>query len=180
MTSKYSVEFFWSDEDEAFIAVVPDLPGCSAFGETRAEAASEVENAIASWIAAATAAGNPIPKPTARSDFDNYSGKFLLRMPKELHRDLQLAAKDQGISLNSYVCFLLTKKHYHTHAIKEFTQSLQWQSIGYRSGTHTQHIIQLASVTNETEPKHFSASTLPAHTETVVAPLAVFGTSQNA
>jgi len=178
--NKYTVEFFWSDEDEGFIATVPDLPGCSAFGETRAEAATEVEDAIAAWIEAAQAAGNPIPDPSPRSDFDNYSGKLLLRMPRELHRDLQVAAKAQGVSLNSYVCFMLAKKHYHTHAIKEFASSLQWQTIGFRSGASVQHYIQLASVSTDQELKHFSASTAVQQPDTIVTPLAAVGVSYNA
>ena len=178
--NKYAVEFFWSDEDEGFIAVVPDLPGCSAFGETRAAAAAEIEDAIAAWMEAAHAAGNPIPAPSPRSDFDNYSGKLLVRMPKELHRDMQIAAKAQGTSLNSYICFLLAKKHYHTHAIKEFANSLQWQSIGFRSGASVHQYIQLASVSTDHEPKQFTASTAMQRTETMVMPLAAIGVSQNA
>jgi len=60
----YSRTVFWNDEDEGYIAIVPDLPGCSAFGETEDEALSEVKDAIEAWIEAANAAGNPIPEPT--------------------------------------------------------------------------------------------------------------------
>ena len=174
MKTKYSVDFFWSDEDEAYIAVVPDLPGCSAFGETMADAATEVEQAIAAWIEAALAAGNPVPEPTTRQQFQDCSGKVLLRMPKELHYDLQLAAKQQGTSLNSYICFVLGKRHYHAHAIREFTNSLQWHAVAYRSGPNSQHVMQLASVTAPAE--HFTASTLDKGAEpAIIMPLARFG-----
>jgi predicted RNase H-like HicB family nuclease len=43
--TKYLIEFFWSDEDQGFIAIAPDLPGCSAFGDTAAEAVRELEDA---------------------------------------------------------------------------------------------------------------------------------------
>ena len=116
-TSRYPVEFFWSDEDKGFIALVPDLPGCSAFGETRQDAAREVDDAISSWIAAAREAGNPVPPPSVKKPIEDFSGKILLRMPRELHADLNEAAKLQGISLNSYICYLATKHHYSSNLI---------------------------------------------------------------
>lgn len=175
MSNKYAVEFFWSDEDEGFIAVVPDLPGCSAFGESRSAAAEEVEQAITAWIAAAQVAGNPVPEPSPRSSFDDYSGKLLLRMPKELHHDLQQDAKVQGTSLNSYVCYLLTKRHHQGQALKEFANSLQWHAVGFRSGASTQHMIQLASVTNLNEPSRLAGSTAQKN-DVLITPLARFGT----
>jgi len=49
---RYTIEIFYSEEDEGYIAVVPELPGCSAFGETEEEALKEVKNAIELWIEA--------------------------------------------------------------------------------------------------------------------------------
>ncbi len=60
----YPIEVFWSDEDDGFIAIAPDLPGCSAFGPARIDAAHEISAAIVAWIEAQTAAGNPIPSPS--------------------------------------------------------------------------------------------------------------------
>ena len=60
----YPAHVFWSDEDDGFIAVAPDLPGCSAFGDTKAEALTELDDAIEAWIAAAKDAGNPVPQPS--------------------------------------------------------------------------------------------------------------------
>jgi predicted RNase H-like HicB family nuclease len=57
------VKVFWSD-DEGYIAVVPDPRGCSPFGETPEAAAHEIGDAIAAWIAACRAAGDPVPEPT--------------------------------------------------------------------------------------------------------------------
>jgi predicted RNase H-like HicB family nuclease len=59
----YLIEIAWSDEDEGFIATVPDLPGCSAWGPTAAEAASQIEDAQAAWIEACEASGEPVPQP---------------------------------------------------------------------------------------------------------------------
>jgi antitoxin HicB len=64
---KYLVEVFWSDEDEGYIAVVPDLPGCSAFGRTPEEAVHEIGDAVEAWIAACRVAGDPVPEPTAKA-----------------------------------------------------------------------------------------------------------------
>jgi predicted RNase H-like HicB family nuclease len=63
-TDHYPTHIFWSVEDRAFIAIAPDLPGCSAVGDTRTEALAELENAIEAWCEAAKRAGNPIPEPS--------------------------------------------------------------------------------------------------------------------
>jgi predicted RNase H-like HicB family nuclease len=62
----YHINIFWSEEDEGYIADIPDLKACSAFGATPAEALTEVERAKAAWIGAARAAGRPIPTPVYR------------------------------------------------------------------------------------------------------------------
>ena len=62
----YLVEVFWSPEDQGFIAVAPDLPGCSAFGETGTEALREMEDAMQSWLQACQAMGRPWPEPVVK------------------------------------------------------------------------------------------------------------------
>ena len=64
---RYLVEVFWSDEDEGYVAVVPDLPGCSAFGATPEEAVHEIKDAVAAWIEACQAAGEPVPEPSTKA-----------------------------------------------------------------------------------------------------------------
>jgi antitoxin HicB len=61
---RYPLEVFWSDEDKGFIAEVPDLPGCSAFGADEAEAVREAQDAIAARIEAAKAAKREVPEPS--------------------------------------------------------------------------------------------------------------------
>jgi predicted RNase H-like HicB family nuclease len=63
LINKYAIEIFYSDEDEGYIAVVPELPGCSAFGETEEEALGEVKVAMELWIETAGKEGRIIPKP---------------------------------------------------------------------------------------------------------------------
>ena len=62
----YHINIFFSQEDEGYIADIPDLAMCSAFGRTPAEALAEVEAAKQVWLEAARAEGKPIPEPTYR------------------------------------------------------------------------------------------------------------------
>ncbi|MEJ0077341.1 MAG: type II toxin-antitoxin system HicB family antitoxin [Alphaproteobacteria bacterium] len=61
--NRYAIVVFWSGEDDAWVADVPDLKSCSAFGSTREEAVAEIGVAIEAWLAAARDAGLEIPKP---------------------------------------------------------------------------------------------------------------------
>ena len=63
---KYTIEIFYSEEDGGYIAIVPELPGCSAFGETEEEALKEIKIAIELWIEAAKKEGREIPKPMGK------------------------------------------------------------------------------------------------------------------
>ena len=62
----YHINIFYSKEDGGYIADIPDLPACSAFGRTAAEALAELETAKSAWLEAARAEGKPIPRPHYR------------------------------------------------------------------------------------------------------------------
>ena len=66
---RYEVIIYWSDEDDAFIAEVPELPGCAADGKTYEEALANVQVIIAEWIETAQELGRPIPEPRGRLMF---------------------------------------------------------------------------------------------------------------
>lgn len=66
---KYEVIIYWSNEDEAFIAEAPELPGCAADGATYTEALSNLEIIIDEWIETAQSVGRPIPAPQGRLMF---------------------------------------------------------------------------------------------------------------
>jgi predicted RNase H-like HicB family nuclease len=66
---RYEIILFWSDDDEAFIAEVPELPGCAADGTTYKEALENAEVVIREWIEAAHELGRPIPQPRGRLKF---------------------------------------------------------------------------------------------------------------
>lgn len=103
MMTKYRISLAYSPEDEGYIAVVPELDGCSAFGETASEAVDEVQMAIEAWLEAARAAGNPIPEPSQRVSEERRSGKLLLRLGPSLHTTVAELAEIEGQSVNSYI-----------------------------------------------------------------------------
>jgi predicted RNase H-like HicB family nuclease len=64
--TKYEIILYWSDEDQAFIAEIPELSGCAADGATRHEALQNAEIAIAEWLETARELGRQIPEPKGR------------------------------------------------------------------------------------------------------------------
>lgn len=66
MMHKYEIIIYWSDEDQAFVAEVPELPGCAAHGDTPEAALSSCGEAIALWIDTAKETGRPVPAPKGR------------------------------------------------------------------------------------------------------------------
>lgn len=63
---KYEIIIYWSDEDQVFIAEVPELPGCMTHGETQTAALTNANEAIQGWIDTANKFGDPVPKPRGR------------------------------------------------------------------------------------------------------------------
>ena len=65
--NEYSISVFFSEEDGGWIAEIPDLPGCSAYGDTAERAVAEVGLAKEAWLEAARAEGRPVPNPSSRT-----------------------------------------------------------------------------------------------------------------
>lgn len=63
---KYEIIIYWSTEDDVFVAEVPELPGCSAHGNTQADALHHINKAITLWIETAREFGDPVPEPRGR------------------------------------------------------------------------------------------------------------------
>lgn len=63
---KYEVILYWSDEDQVFVAEVPELPGCVAHGDTQGAALAKAQEAIQLWIDTALEFGDPVPQPKGR------------------------------------------------------------------------------------------------------------------
>ena len=64
--SRYEIVLYWSAADRAFVAEVPELPGCAADGPTKREALAAIERVIREWVETARALGRPVPKPRRR------------------------------------------------------------------------------------------------------------------
>ena len=89
------------DEDtDRWSAFVLELPGCFAEGDTSEEAATNIENAMIAWVWATVDQGQRIAEPRLDSD---YSGKFLVRTSRSLHRQIAAYAAIEGTSMNQFI-----------------------------------------------------------------------------
>ena len=95
-------------DDGSYFVAFPDLPGCMTQVEDPADIAAMAEEIRTLWIEGEYEDGASIPEPASA---DGYSGKFVARVPKTLHRDLAVAARNEGMSLNAYVCYLLAERN---------------------------------------------------------------------
>ena len=93
------------DPDGGYVIVFPDLLGCVSQADTLAEIPVMAEDARTGWIETEFEEGRHIPEPSHQE----YSGKFNVRLPKSLHRELADAAARDGVSLNQFVVMLLSK-----------------------------------------------------------------------
>ncbi len=96
------------DEGGGYLIEFPDLPGCMSDGETIEEALRNGRDAKSEWIAAMQEAGRPVPPPTSEGS-EAYSGKWVLRTPKSLHRGLAERARQEGVSLNALAVAMLAQ-----------------------------------------------------------------------
>ena len=87
------------NEDGSYFVEIDDLPGCMSEGDTKEEALNMIEDAKKAWITVALKRKIKIPEP----EKDEFSGKLNVRMPKFLHRKLSYKAKEEGVSLNTYI-----------------------------------------------------------------------------
>lgn len=95
------------DESGAYYyARVLELDGCQSTGETFEEAYENVKEAMKEWIEAKIEGGFEIPMPVGYNDF---SGKFIVRIPKSLHYRLSIEAEQEGVSLNQYALYKLSR-----------------------------------------------------------------------
>ena len=93
-----------ADDDAGFFVSYPDLPGCMTQVERIEDVGAMAAEILKLWLETAYEQGLEIPEPSAPSA---YSGKFVLRLPRSLHRSLAEAAEQEGVSLNHYVTTLL-------------------------------------------------------------------------
>lgn len=164
---RYEVDIFWSDEDDAFVAVVPDLPYCSAWGDTYEEALSQVQSAIRGHIKVAQKYGDPIPEPRppreidgadpvpqpeevsliaakARAQDTSLSYGTALRTLADQQRALQDLVQESGAA---YADFLNSAFSFYQQALQQATQVAQ--STVQTAGQVAQQSVQAAGQTNQ-------------------------------
>jgi predicted HicB family RNase H-like nuclease len=93
----YSYRVIWSEEDREHVGLCAEFPGLSWLAATPEEALSGIRNVVSAAIIDMKKNGEAIPEPVAAR---RYSGKFMVRVPPEVHRRLALEAREAGVSLN--------------------------------------------------------------------------------
>jgi predicted RNase H-like HicB family nuclease len=104
----YKLEIIPDTEEGGYGARYPELPGCITCGETLELVTKNAEDAKKEWLLSAIEDGIEIPEPVT-DDENKYSGQFKLRIPKILHKTLADHAKREGISMNQYCMYLLSR-----------------------------------------------------------------------
>ena len=94
------------DPGGGWFVQVRELPGCMSQGDTPEDALAMIRDALRGWLEVALAEGDTIPEPCS---LDAYSGRFVLRMPRSLHRDLVEVAEREGTSLNQFINVVLAR-----------------------------------------------------------------------
>lgn len=97
---QYAYRVVWSNEDGEFVATVAEMPSLSWLAPTQTEALEGLRALVDDVIADMRASGEPVPEPLS---LKSYSGKFVVRIPPELHRRLAIEAAEEHVSLNRLV-----------------------------------------------------------------------------
>ena len=106
MKMSYRNALSQSKDEGGYVVSYPDLPGCITCGETIEAAVANAVDAKKAWIEVALEEGIEIHEP---DNLEDYSGQFKLRIPRSLHRSLAEHSKREGISMNQYCVYLLSK-----------------------------------------------------------------------
>ena len=106
LSMAYRMEIVEDKNEGGYVVSFPELPGCITCGETIESAVKNAEDAKKEWLMAALEDGVEINEP---DDIEKYSGQFKLRIPKSLHKSLSEHSKKEGIGMNQYCLYLLSK-----------------------------------------------------------------------
>ena len=106
MKMSYRMEIVEDQTEGGFVVSYPDLPGCISCGETIESAIKNALEAKRVWLETALEEGLEIHEPDSLND---YSGQFKLRIPRSLHRTLAEHSQREGVSMNQYCVYLLSK-----------------------------------------------------------------------
>lgn len=117
----YTIKFT-PEESGGYFLEIEELEGCISQGETVEEAMENIKEAQEAWLEVAIDEDLEIPLP---KEMEEYSGKFVLRVPKYLHRELSNLAEEEGISLNQMIVSLLSERFALRRMEKKF-EKLNW------------------------------------------------------
>jgi len=104
-SDKYTYRVTWSEEDEEFVGLCAEFPSLSWLGNTPEKVLTGIRGLVKDTIEDMESSGEIPPEPFSTR---NYSGKFVVRIPPEAHRDLVIQAAESGISLNRYASMKLS------------------------------------------------------------------------
>lgn len=104
MTLPYKIVFYPASEG-GYVAEIPELPGCLTQGDDMKDTLELIEDAKRAWIDIALQDKREIPEPETE---EKYSGKFLVRVPKSLHKELAMRAKQEAVSINQLATWFLS------------------------------------------------------------------------
>jgi predicted HicB family RNase H-like nuclease len=93
----YTYRVTWSEEDQEYVGLCAEFPSLSWLAGSQEAALKGIRSVVASAVADMHKTGEPIPEPLAGK---RYSGRFMVRIPSEVHRNLALKAAEEGVSLN--------------------------------------------------------------------------------
>lgn len=103
---KYTYRVTWSEEDGQYIGLCAEFPSLSWLAGTPAAALAGIRKIVRQVVRDMKSSGEPVPEPLA---IKNYSGKFTVRVPPEVHRKLQIQAAESRVSLNRLVSSKLSQ-----------------------------------------------------------------------
>ena len=99
------IQHITDESGNYYLATVKEFDGCMSHGDTHIEAFDNIQEAMEGWIETKLENGFSVPEPIEENQ---YSGKFVLRLPKSLHARLAMEAEKEGVSLNQYALYRLS------------------------------------------------------------------------
>ena len=106
MSDHYSYRITWSAEDGEHVGLCAEFPSLSWLAPTPREALAGIQRLVSECVSDMRTNGEPVPEPMADR---SYSGKFMVRVPPEMHRALAVRAAEQGVSMNRLVSARLAR-----------------------------------------------------------------------
>ncbi|MFC1820243.1 type II toxin-antitoxin system HicB family antitoxin [Thermodesulfobacteriota bacterium] len=103
---RYSYRVIWSEQDQEYIGLCAEFPGLSWLAQTPEAALKGIRKVVAEGVQIMKSDSDPIPEPLSNK---KYSGKFSVRIPPDIHRELAIQAAESGISINRLVSAKLAR-----------------------------------------------------------------------